>query len=964
MRFQSLRKTLCLCMAGMLLLSVPAAASPAVEKSESAETRSESSESAAITQTRGFLAYLNQYPDASFADGEIALTAEEALLDGSSITRKEGRDCLLFAAGNYAEWTVEAPRDAFYRVSLDYCAAENGLFDLEIGVQIDGSTPFSGADYIALKRTWVDDGEIHQGANGNEIAPDQKEIRKWRSTFLEDYSGTYNGEIALYLSKGTHTIRLTAQSGVALDRIALTSGETLPSYEQVSREYAEAEYEKAGTVSVKTQAELAYEKSDSTIIPVYDSTSAATENADGSANRAGYVCRNTIGQSRWEEPGMWISYRFTVPKDGLYKLEMRTKQNANVGMASLRDIRIDGELPFAEARGFVFPYSAGWKITVFGESEGEPYWIYLTAGEHEIRFTATLDAFSEVLTGMDEVNRTLTQLYRRIVMVTGISPDANRDYMLDAEIPGLMDSLTACRDELDRLASQYLGITGGGIGQVSIVKSNITQLSDFLEDPDTIPSRLSTFQSNISSLSDWLIAVSSQSLEIDYFVFSGGEAEPLNANASLLNSFVFGVKRYVASYIHDYDAISDGAASSGSISVWFGGSRDQAEVVQNLLESEFTPKTGISVSLSLVYQGYIESILAGQNPDVALEVARSYPVNLACRDAVIGLSGFDTYEEVASRFTQDAAVPYSYKGEVYGLPATQAYFMFFYRTDILEELGLKAPDTWDEFYEMVPTLERNNYEIGMPYTTLTVAGAAQGGIGALNMYATLLLQKGGFFYQKDMTASGLGSEEAYQAFVDWTELYTTYGLPVTYNLVTRFRSGTLPVFIAPYSTFNTLMGAAPEIRGLWDMRPVPGTVQEDGSVDRSTGASGTANVIFKGCSNPQACWDFLNWWTSEDVQYSYSMSLEALMGQAARSTTATIAAFDRLDWGADTLRALQTQRESVVEIMETPASYVVSRSLDNAFRSVVLNGKNSRERFEQEVLAINEEMARKQKEFE
>ena len=427
---------------------------------------------------------------------------------------------------------------------------------------------------------------------------------------------------------------------------------------------------------------------------------------------------------------------------------------------------------------------------------------------------------------------------------------------------------------------------------------------------------------------------------------------------------MFGVKRYVASYIHDYDAISDGAASSGSISVWFGGSRDQAEVVQNLLESEFTPKTGISVSLSLVYQGYIESILAGQNPDVALEVARSYPVNLACRDAVIGLSGFDTYEEVASRFTQDAAVPYSYKGEVYGLPATQAYFMFFYRTDILEELGLKAPDTWDEFYEMVPTLERNNYEIGMPYTTLTVAGAAQGGIGALNMYATLLLQKGGFFYQKDMTASGLGSEEAYQAFVDWTELYTTYGLPVTYNLVTRFRSGTLPVFIAPYSTFNTLMGAAPEIRGLWDMRPVPGTVQEDGSVDRSTGASGTANVIFKGCSNPQACWDFLDWWTSEDVQYSYSMSLEALMGQAARSTTATIAAFDRLDWGADTLRALQTQRESVVEIMETPASYVVSRSLDNAFRSVVLNGKNSRERFEQEVLAINEEMARKQKEFE
>ena len=43
-----------------------------------------------------------------------------------------------------------------------------------------------------------------------------------------------------------------------------------------------------------------------------------------------------------------MSYRFTVPKDGLYKLE-RTKQNTNVGMASLRDIRLMGA-SFAEAR--------------------------------------------------------------------------------------------------------------------------------------------------------------------------------------------------------------------------------------------------------------------------------------------------------------------------------------------------------------------------------------------------------------------------------------------------------------------------------------------------------------------------------------------------------------------------------------------------------------------------------------
>ena len=67
-------------MAGMLLLSVPAAASPAAEKSESAETRSESSGKRGDYSGKRLSRHLNQYPDASFADGAIALTAEEAFL--------------------------------------------------------------------------------------------------------------------------------------------------------------------------------------------------------------------------------------------------------------------------------------------------------------------------------------------------------------------------------------------------------------------------------------------------------------------------------------------------------------------------------------------------------------------------------------------------------------------------------------------------------------------------------------------------------------------------------------------------------------------------------------------------------------------------------------------------------------------------------------------------------------------
>ena len=173
---------------------------------------------------------------------------------------------------------------------------------------------------------------------------------------------------------------------------------------------------------------------------------------------------------------------------------------------------------------------------MFGESEGEPYWIYLTAGEHEIRFTATLDAFSEVLTGMDEVNRTLTQLYRRIVMVTAFRRTPTGIICWTRRFPAWMDSLTAAgmswidwppntRDHRRRNRAGFH------------CKSNITQLSDFLRIRTRFPPGFPTFQSNISSLSDWLIAVPASRWRSITCLFRRARRSRFNANASLLNSF-------------------------------------------------------------------------------------------------------------------------------------------------------------------------------------------------------------------------------------------------------------------------------------------------------------------------------------------------------------------------------------------------------------------------------------------
>ncbi len=57
------------------------------------------------------------------------------------------------------------------------------------------------------------------------------------------------------------------------------------------------------------------------------------------------------------------------------------------------------------------------------------------------------------------------------------------------------------------------------------------------------------------------------------------------------------------------------------------------------------------------------------------------------------------------------------------------------------------------------------------------------------------------------------------------ELYSSYGLDREFCFYSRFRTGEMVLSIQPYNTYNQLASAAPEIRGLWKMAPVPITVQ-------------------------------------------------------------------------------------------------------------------------------------------
>ncbi len=840
-----------------------------------------------------------------------------------------------------------------YFVLIDQLDVSSSILPNEISLAINSNYPFQESEVIKLTTYWqFENAEFALDRYGNEILPNSVKSDAWNHTYLYDSTALNSEPLKYNFVLGSNTITLGCVSGeILLGSFYIIPISETPTYEEYLANYPSSDMAN-GIIRIGAE-DLAAKSNPSISLSSERDPSATSYDTK-------YTYLNAIDGSSFDSGNDEIVYQFDVTEDGYYYLGFKYKQDYLMQMPVFREIAIDGAVPFSDMEDYAFHYTAEYQNLILNNGT-ENYRFYLTAGTHTLSLRVVLspyrNAYENIVQIMDEINTLSLQIKR----LTGNTSDKYRTWKLIDYIPDIetrLDSwisvLSQIYDELSLYSHQ------DNPGQLTNLNLALTRLEDLREDVDDIPNKMELLADGSTSSTQFLGStvegLLSNGLDLESIYISGTEELP-KPEANVLVRSVESVKRFFLSFGADeYSVKSD---EEGVVEVWVNHPRQYIEIMQQMIDNDFTPTTGIKIRLSIMPDEN-KLILANStkySPDVALGVNYWIPYEFAIRGAAVDLREFSGFGEMVQDFSIGAMVPYVFEEGVYGIPETQNFWVTFYRTDIFEALNLPVPETWEEVIEILPELQRYGMNFYEPLAMFK---------GFKPFVATIpfIYQFGGTLYATDGMSTVINSEESLKGIELMTDLFTVYNLPeeIT-NFYNHFRYGDLPIGISDLSTYLQLTIAAPEIAGKWAIALHPGVENSSGEIERWAATGAQSAMILSKSEYQQESWEFLSWWMSTDVQTSFAQRLQTTYGTSYLWNTANLEAFAQLPLPSDDIEIILEQWEYALEATRIPGYYMVEREISNAWNTIVFDDANPRITLDEAVRTANREILYKMEEF-
>lgn len=868
-------------------------------------------------------------------------------LDQASPESKDGIISLEYK--DSATLTVYVEESGHYNIGVDYRIPNDKVLPTAIEFKVNGSFPYNELRNVTFNNLWQRSTETILDRYDNEIVPDILQVDQIQSSLISDGSGREKEPLLIPLNKGENTIELLSIEGsIDIHRLSLRKPQT-------------DTLAKDSTGSIDGSDVILIEAETPSLQNSPSTRPGSWFNLDLTPYDNKLKKLNYIDGLSFKDAGQFIEYEFEVLNAGEYHLGLRYLQDAKVDFSVFTDISIDGKIISESFENYAMFYTSNFQDTILHNDEGKLK-VHLDKGKHTLRLQISVEPLQEILHEVEAITSEIQQLSIKIKNLVGNVVDKNRNFEIIEYIPDVEAQIEGWSDRLDALylQAQELEGTSKDISAFAQLKIASKQLRSIASKRREIHIRVNEFSTGTNSvtayLGTFLEGMNNNGLSIDKFFFIQNPKDAPKT-AGFIKKAIDGTIRFFGSFGKQNYTVNN--KDSENLQVWVNRPRQYVEILQNIIDKDFTPKTGIKVDLSIMPDPnkLILANASGTAPDVALGVNYALPFDLAIRNAILDLTQFDDFESVASQFPEQLHVPAMIDDAIYAMPETMNFYVMFYRKDILDDIGIEPFDTMDDVVSSLPILHQQGLNFFYPTA----------GMAAMKIFAgtmPIVYQNGGDFYGDTITRTNLSSKETIDGFKKLTDLFTIYNMPYDVpSFYQQFRDGSLPVGIADYGAYNLLTNAAPEIANLWDIVPMPGYEDENGEVLRYSSGGAESSIIFSDTKQKDASWEFMKWWSSSDVQTQFGTTLQTSFGKEYMWNTANTDAFQNLPWKAQHKETIIEQSEWIAEVPRVLGTYMLERELSNAYNAVVLEGKDLRRSIDLATKRINRETNRKLEEF-
>ncbi len=639
----------------------------------------------------------------AFQASDFVRTSDDAEVSIGAYGGKD--DVLLWPEQNgWVEYEVEVPREGLYEITVEnlpFMQDDGGSRTAAIiTAEVNGGYPFREARSMSLRRAFRDQDDQFDD-EGNQIRSLIDELTEWETEALRHSGGSYVEPLLWHLEEGKNTIRIQSlMQPVALNTFTIRPKTEIPSYEEARQQYPSDASPAEETIEL--EAEEFTQKNSTSIQVQYDRDALTTPK---SLER---ILFNTLGGESWFEGGQAVTWEFDVPEDGLYKISFRALQNFRTNLAVYRSVFINGEVPFDDLINYQIPYASRWQEVTLADEEGTAYEFYLEKGKNTIKLEATYEPFVPLLIDIDEVSLEIRSLLQKLRIATGDRNDEFRVWNVNEELPGVIERFETLSAKYKAMAQQMIDINRMTSNVSQSFESSAEDIDRLLRKPNEIPSN----QIMIGSLEERLETqrqdLMNGPLQLDKVYAAPVDQEFPRMTANMFERLGSTFSGLIYSFTNTNQLRSQ---KDDELNVWMMWGRDYAEELQQLADQRFTPEYGIKVNVNVIQDQnlLIMAKAAGIMPDLAMGIPSGMPFEMALRGAAKDISEMPGADEVLSQYAPGALYPYYYDGGYYGVPETINFRVMFYRKDILAQLGLDAPQTWQDVYDMVPTLLQNQY---------------------------------------------------------------------------------------------------------------------------------------------------------------------------------------------------------------------------------------------------------------